>query len=82
MTATHTFFDTLTVHQETGPGINDISSEVAQMIKASRIRTGTAHITAIGSTGSVTSIEYEPGVVQDLKNAVNRIAPPGYPVST
>ena len=30
----------------------------------------------VGSTGSLTTIEYEPGVVEDLKAAMNRIAPP------
>ena len=31
----------------------------------------------IGSTGSITTIEYEPGVISDLKRAINRMAPPG-----
>jgi secondary thiamine-phosphate synthase enzyme len=31
----------------------------------------------VGSTGSITTIEYEPGVVEDLKRAINRLAPPG-----
>ena len=76
MNAAKTFFDTITLHQETGPGINDISFDVEGIIKASQIKNGTAHITAIGSTGSVTTIEYEPGVIEDLKDAINRIAPP------
>ena len=79
MTATHTFFKTLTLRQEAGPGINDITFEIEQMIKASNIQNGSAHITAVGSTGSVTTIEFEPGVVEDLKDAINRIAPPGIP---
>ena len=33
----------------------------------------------VGSTGSLTTIEYEPGVVTDLKEAVNRLAPPDLP---
>lgn len=76
MNATKTVFDTIILHQETGPGINDISFDVDRIIKESQIKNGTAHITAIGSTGSVTTIEYEPGVIEDLKDAVNRIAPP------
>jgi secondary thiamine-phosphate synthase enzyme len=31
----------------------------------------------VGSTGSITTIEYEPGVVEDLKAAVDRLAPQG-----
>jgi secondary thiamine-phosphate synthase enzyme len=30
----------------------------------------------IGSTGSLTTIEFEPGVVEDLKQAISRLAPP------
>lgn len=70
------FFDIITLDQEPGPGINDISFEVDHIIKASKIKNGTAHITAIGSTGSVTTIEFEPGVIEDLKDTINRIAPP------
>lgn len=71
------FFNTLSIQQETGPGINDITPEVRSLIKSSGLTNGSAAITAVGSTGSVTTIEFEPGVVQDLKDAVNRIAPPG-----
>lgn len=74
--STKTFFDTIILHQETGPGINDISFDIDRIIKESQIKNGTAHVTAIGSTGSVTTIEYEPGVIEDLKDAINRIAPP------
>jgi len=76
MNPTKSFFDAITLHQEIGPGINDISKEVDHIIKNSKVQNGTACITAVGSTGSVTTIEYEPGVVQDLKDAINRIAPP------
>ena len=31
----------------------------------------------VGSTGSLTTIEYEPGVVADLKDAIERLAPKG-----
>ncbi len=76
MMDTTTWFDTLTIHQQTGPGINDITPEIRQMIEPSGIVNGCAAITAVGSTGSVTTIEYEPGVVEDLQDAINRIAPP------
>lgn len=68
--------DTINIKQETGPGINDITPAIRQITNRSKIRNGSAHITAVGSTGSVTTIEFEPGVVQDLKDALNRMAPP------
>ena len=67
---------TLTIQQESGPGINDITHDISELIKRSEIRSGSAALTVTGSTGSITTIEYEPGVVQDLKDAINRIAPP------
>jgi secondary thiamine-phosphate synthase enzyme len=76
MQAAWIFFDTLTIHQDKGPGINDISAQVKSIIRSSDIVDGTAHITAVGSTGSVTTIEYEPGVIEDLKSAINTLAPP------
>ena len=36
-------------------------------------------VSITGSTGSLTTIEYEPGVVADLKEAIGRLAPPGWP---
>ncbi len=66
----------INIQQQTGPGINDITFDAEEIVKESKITNGTAHITAIGSTGSVSTIEYEPGVIDDLKDAINRIAPP------
>lgn len=74
---TQTFHESITLHQETGPAIDDITGMVHQIIQTSTVANGSAHITAVGSTGSITTIEFEPGVVEDLKDAVNRIAPPG-----
>lgn len=66
----------LTLKQKTGPGINNISSEIENMVRESAIQNGSVSITVVGSTGSVTTIEYEPGVVRDLQDAINRMAPP------
>jgi len=70
-------WDTLTVSQEKGPGINNITDNIMQMVREASIDFGTVHITVTGSTGSVTTIEFEPGVVQDLKDAIKRMAPEG-----
>lgn len=76
MTQTKIWFGTLTIQQKTGPGINDITFEITNMVTAANIQNGSAAVTAVGSTGSVTTIEYEPGVIEDLQDAINRFAPP------
>ncbi len=70
---THTLVATL----KTGPDIKDITHELQECVSASNINNGTIHIFNRGSTGSITTIEYEPGAVSDLKQAIARLAPPG-----
>ena len=67
----------IVVNFETGIDIKDITDPLKKAIMESAIKTGSVNIFVAGSTGSVTTIEYEPGVVKDLKRAVNTLAPPG-----
>jgi secondary thiamine-phosphate synthase enzyme len=71
------FTDTIDIELKTGPDMFDITSELEQQIKISDIENGNLSATMVGSTGSITTIEYEPGVVEDLKRAINTLAPPG-----
>jgi len=71
------FFESMEVDLNTGPDIRDITSQLKRLIKASNVKDGVLCATVVGSTGSLTTIEFEPGVVEDLKRAVNRLAPPG-----
>ena len=64
------------VNLDTGPDIRDITPLLEQLILASHVDEGSLCATMVGSTGSLTTIEYEPGVVRDLMSAVNRLAPP------
>lgn len=59
-----------------GPDIRDITHELEGIRKDSGVGDGCLMATIIGSTGSITTIEYEPGVVEDLKQAITRLAPP------
>jgi hypothetical protein len=59
----------LTVQMDAGPDIRDITEELDRIIRESGIREGTLAATVVGSTGSLTTIEYEPGVVADLKDS-------------
>jgi len=67
---------TLNRKMKTGPDIRDITQDLIDLVNRADINTGILHIFIPGSTGSVTTIEYEPGVVEDLKRAVAELAPP------
>jgi secondary thiamine-phosphate synthase enzyme len=55
--------------------IIDITAEVQKIVEKSGIKDGIACIFCPGSTGAITTIEYEDGLIYDLKNAMERIAP-------
>ncbi len=48
--------------------IVDITHDAANLISESSIKNGIVTIFVPGSTGALTTIEYEPGLVQDLKD--------------
>ena len=68
-------FATIDVDLNTGPDIRDITDDLNRIIGRSGIENGQATASIVGSTGSLTTIEYESGVVRDLKDAINRLAP-------
>ncbi|MDH4266828.1 MAG: secondary thiamine-phosphate synthase enzyme YjbQ [Deltaproteobacteria bacterium] len=59
--------------------IQDITSSIAATVSKSKIQNGIVTVFCPGSTGAVTTIEYEGGVLEDLKKAVERIAPSNIP---
>ena len=65
----------LVVQLDIGPDIRDITRELDRIVHESGIQEGTLAASVVGSTGSLTTIEYESGVVADLKAAIERLAP-------
>jgi len=71
------YCQSIEVSLRSGPDIADIMSVLEHVIAESGIATGQLCANMVGSTGSITTIEYEPGVVEDLKRAITSLAPPG-----
>jgi len=59
--------------------IIDITSQVLSICGKSGITDGLITVFCAGSTGSVTTIEYESGVLQDLMDALERMVPSHLP---
>ena len=53
----------------------DITGQVSKIVVESGLATGICTIFCPGSTGSITTIEYEGGLLQDFPEAMERIAP-------
>ncbi len=56
--------------------IIDITAEVERDVAASSMDSGTATLFVVGSTAGLTTVEYEPGLVADLKSLFDRIVSP------
>jgi secondary thiamine-phosphate synthase enzyme len=55
--------------------IIDITAKVREHIEGENIRRGVATLFVSGSTAALTTIEYEPGLVQDLKEFLEKHIP-------
>jgi secondary thiamine-phosphate synthase enzyme len=65
------------IHIDTLGGVQiiDITNHVQELLTKSNLNDGLATVFVPGSTASVTTIEYEPGLIADIKKALDRIAP-------
>lgn len=53
----------------------DISREVERIVGESGISQGIVNVSGRGSTVGITTLEYEPGCVADLRRALDQVAP-------
>lgn len=57
------------------PDMVDITSQLAGSIRKAGLKDGIATIFVPGATGALTTIEYEPGLLEDFPTMLDRIAP-------
>ena len=60
-----------------GCEIVDLTEGVASIVSRSEVRHGVAVVFGDGSTVAVTTMEFEPGAVADLRAALERLLPAG-----
>jgi len=63
-------------------GNNDVvnvTGAVEAEVASSTVKDGLVTVFVAGSTAGLTTVEYEPGLVADLKEAFNRLVPRGLP---
>jgi len=56
--------------------LQDLTPEISTIVEKSGIKAGTVHIFNVGSTAAVGTIEYEPGLRQDLPDILDKLMPP------
>ncbi|MCS7095316.1 MAG: secondary thiamine-phosphate synthase enzyme YjbQ [Thaumarchaeota archaeon] len=55
--------------------ILDVTDRVADAVSKSGVKEGIANVFVTGSTAAISTMEYEPGLIEDLPRALERIAP-------
>jgi len=56
--------------------MHDVTGQVAEVVRRSGIKTGVAHVFSVGSTAAVSVVEFEPGLVRDVPELLDRLIPP------
>ncbi|MFQ5647644.1 MAG: secondary thiamine-phosphate synthase enzyme YjbQ [Candidatus Aenigmatarchaeota archaeon] len=69
----------VTVQTKPDLDIVDITDRVAEIVQKSQLKSGFVNIFVPGSTASISTIEFEPNLVKDVKAAMERIAPSDIP---
>ncbi len=53
----------------------DITTDLNQIVKVSKLKRGSLTAFVVGSTAAITSFEYEPGLIKDVKDLYEEIIP-------
>ncbi len=70
-----TYFKKFEINTKGFTDIKDITSIIQGILKESNVNEGIAVISVPGSTASITTIEYEPGLLKDLPEILEKVAP-------
>jgi len=56
--------------------MHDLTGQVAEIVAASGVQTGTVTVFNVGSTAAIGTIEFEPGLERDLPDTLDKVIPP------
>ena len=55
--------------------IIDITDQVSKIVKKSKIKNGLVNIFVKGSTAAITTMEYEPNLIKDMEEFIEKLIP-------
>ena len=68
--------DSLELQTSGHADMHDLTRAVSEIVAASGIRNGMANVFTPSSTSALTTLEFESGALDDLRRALDEIAPP------
>jgi len=69
------FGETFSIQTQGFSDMRDITGKVQDVVLKSDVRNGLANIFVVGSTASISTVEYEPALVEDVKDQLERLVP-------
>lgn len=69
------YSETISVSTKGETDIINITDDVSKIVEKSGMKNGIGCVFVPGATGAITTIEYEPGLLQDLPKALERLFP-------
>ncbi len=67
--------ETLRFRTKGDPDLINITDSLAQILSTSKLTNGTLTVFVVGSTAAITTFEFEPGLVEDLKALYEKLVP-------
>jgi secondary thiamine-phosphate synthase enzyme len=68
---------TINVSTQARNEIVDLTADIRKIVAAAKMRDGQALVFVPGSTGALSTIEYEPGLLRDLPQLLEKLVPEG-----
>ena len=66
----------LTLQTKGHRDMQDLTGRIGEIVQESGIQSGVVHVFNVGSTAAVGTIEFEPGLRQDLPDILDKLIPP------
>ena len=67
--------ETIKLQTQGNPDLIDITEKVTARLAAAKLENGSATVFVVGSTAAITTFEYEPGLVHDIKELYEKLIP-------
>lgn len=63
-------------HSTSGSGdLVNITGEISDILKESKLEDGSLIVFVVGSTAAITTFEYEPGMIEDMRQLCEKLIP-------
>lgn len=59
------------------PDLIDITADIRRILQDSKLKKGSVTIFIVGSTAAITTFEYEPALIEDVRELYDRLIPSG-----